>query len=122
MAEKGFTVELQFDKSVLKASIQSSCDTGIAAVGEEALKDANYYARMDSGEMIRSSIRASKPEEGILVWDEPYAKKVYYAGTPSTDMNPNASLLWAHKAYAENFRKYQNMLAKIAAQRGPTNV
>lgn len=113
MAE-GFTVELQFDKSVLAAKIQTASEKGIAAVTNEALKDANYYAREDTGELIRSSIRASRPAEGELIWDTPYAKKMYYVGHPSTDTNPNASLLWAHRGYAENHKKYERILETVA--------
>lgn len=108
-----FTVQLEFDKNALKVKIEAAKDKGIKEVCNEALKDANYYARMDTGETIRSSIRASRPEEGELVWDTPYAKKVYYTGHPSTDTNPNASLLWAHKGYAENHAKYNRILERI---------
>lgn len=113
----GFTVRVEFDKARLMQSIKAASQEGIAEVSTEALKDANDYARQDTGELIRSSIRASQPEKGILVWDTPYAKRVYYTGRPSTDTNPNASLLWAHKGYAENSRKYETILAKAAARR-----
>lgn len=110
----GVEIEFQFDKAALMTRIEAASKKGIAAVANEALKDANYYARMDTGELIRSSLRASRPEEGELVWDTPYAKKMYYTGVPSRDANPNASLLWAHKGYAENHAKYSRILEKIA--------
>jgi len=110
----GVTVELHFDKAALMARIEAASKKGIAAVANEALKDANYYARMDTGELIRSSLRASRLEEGELVWDTPYAKKMYYTGTPSRDANPNASLLWAHRGFAENRAKYNRILEKVA--------
>ena len=110
----GFTVEFHFDKAALMARVEAAKVMGIAAVSNEALKDANYYAREDTGELIRSSIRASRPEQGELVWDTPYAKSMYYTGTPSQDTNPNASLLWAHRGYSENHAKYNRMLEKIA--------
>ena len=111
---KGFTVDVQFNASALKAKFQAASEKGIAVVCNEALKDANFYARQDSGELIRSSIRASSPEKGELVWNTPYAKRVYYAGYPSKDRNPNASLLWAHKGYAENKDKYLRILETVA--------
>ena len=112
----GFTVKIEFDKAKLKAKIETASKKGVKEVCNEALKDANYYARFDTGEMIRSSERASRPEDGELVWDTPYAKRVYYTGTPSTDKNPNASTLWAHKGYAENHEKYNRILEKVAKQ------
>ena len=110
----GFIVDVQFNKSALKAKIDVASEKGIAAVCNEALKDANFYARKDTGELIRSSINASSPEKGELVWNTPYAKRMYYTGHPSRDSNPNASLLWAHKGYAENKDKYLRILETVA--------
>ena len=115
----GFKVTVKFDKQWLVESIRSNMKGGIEKVANEALKDANFYARLDSGEMIRSSIRASQPEKGTLVWDTPYARRVYYAGHPSLESNPNASLLWAHKGWTENRDRYLKMLAAVAAGRRP---
>jgi hypothetical protein len=60
--------------------------------------DANKHARMDTGELIMSSLRASDLTQGTLVWDTPYAKRVYYTGVPSHDRNPDAELMWVHVA------------------------
>jgi len=109
-------VDLKFDKAALMVKIKGITQKGIAAVSNEALKDANYYARMDTGELIRSSIRASNPKKGELVWDTPYAKRVYYTGVPSTDANPNARTLWAHHGFAENKDKYQKILEKTTRE------
>lgn len=113
MAKPSITVQVQFDKSKLMSKIGSKNKKAIAAVTTEALKDANYYVRKDTGEMERSSQRASEFNEGLLIWDVPYAKKTYYTGNPSQDVNPHASLLWAHKGAAENIGKYQDMIGKI---------
>lgn len=116
---KPFKVDVIFDANKLASKIEKASQIGLRAVGVEALKDANFYARMDTGEMIRSSITAFSPPTHRsfsvrLEWITPYAGKVYYTGTPSKEENPNASLLWAHKGYAENFKKYEEMLQKSA--------
>lgn len=112
MAKASLTVQVKFDKAKLMGKIDGKNKKAIAIITTEALKDANYYVRKDTGEMERSSLRASDFDEGKLVWDTPYAKKVYYAGNPSQDVNPHASLLWAHKGYAENSKKYEDIIAK----------
>ena len=108
------TVDVQFNAAALKANIEAAAEKGIAIVANEALKDANYYARKDSGEMIRSSIVATQHKTAELVWNAPYSARVYYTGHPSKDANPNASLLWAHKGYAENKDKYLRILETVA--------
>ena len=67
-------------------------------LSSQVLADSNKHARMDTGEMIMSSLRASDLPKGELVWDTPYAKRVYFTGTPSTDRNPDAELMWVHVA------------------------
>ena len=108
---KGFNVT--FDKKGVAARVQKAADRATFIMANELLKDANKYARMDTGQMIKSSQIASQPEKGVLVWDTPYAKRVYYTGTPNTSENPNASKMWAHKAHQENREKYQRMAQKV---------
>ena len=100
--------------AVLKRLESIAKDRLVPALANEVLKDSNYYCREDSGALIDSSILASRIKDGVLVWDTPYAKRVYYTGTPSTDRNSNASLMWAQKAASENRDKYQKMLQKVA--------
>ncbi len=111
------SVRVEFDDRKLMRKIDKAAEAALPIVMNEALKDANFYARMDTGEMIRSSIRASELEKGKLIWDTPYAKKVYYAGNPAHDSNPNARTLWAHFAYTQNRDKYIKMLDKAAKEK-----
>ena len=106
--------KITFDKQAVKARITGIKDRDIPIMCSEALKDANFYCREDSGELIRSAIRASQLEKGLLIWNTPYAKRMYYNGFPSTDRNANASLMWAHKGFESNRKKYERMLQKLA--------
>ena len=106
-------VKITFDKSNLSMRIKGASKKSQKVVANELLKDSNYYAKKDSGELIESSIRASKLEEGLLIWDTPYAKKQYYTGKASKDSNPNATTMWAHKAIMENKKKYVKIAQRI---------
>lgn len=76
----------KFDKRVLPALTM------------QVIKDSNYYCRQDQGTLIASSLIASRPEKGLVIWDTPYAKRVYYTGIPCLDVNPRASLMWFEEA------------------------
>lgn len=91
-------VKITIDRSAIVARVKSGVKAMIPAVSEQALADCNYFARRDQGTMIQSSETASDLQAGRLVWDTAYAKKVYYTGSPSKDVNPNASLMWCEKA------------------------
>lgn len=106
MAVSGIRVE--FSREAVRARVKAATKRATFAMATQALKDSNYYAKHDQGALIDSSLTASDLDGGYLVWDTPYAKRQYYTGTPSKDINPNASTMWAHKAraqYGETWRK-----------------
>lgn len=109
-------VKVEFNKSAVKARVEGAKNKGLTIITDAFVKDANFYCRQDSGELMRSAIRVSEPEKGRAIWDTPYAKRMYYTGTPAKDVNPNASLMWGHKAALQNNDKYQRMLQKIIDQ------
>lgn len=83
-------------------------------LSSQILADSNKHARMDTGEMIFSSQRASDLPKGLLVWDTPYAKRVYFTGTPSTDRNPDAELMWVHVARDRYSKDWLAMFEQLA--------
>lgn len=99
-------VRAEIDAEVVKRKTAAAAAKAREAVAVQALEDSNNYVRKETGELARSSERASDLKEGLLVWDTPYARRVYYTGDPSGDENPGASLMWAHKAAAENLEKW----------------
>ena len=83
----------EFAEKLGKVSLQARFE-----VSQQILNDSNIFVREDTGELRRSSGRGSDRPRGIIGWDEPYAKRVYFTGRPSTDRNPNASLQWVEVA------------------------
>jgi hypothetical protein len=96
--------------------VEAASKKAQTVITNEFIKDANYYCREDTSMLIKSSLQASKPEEGLAVWDTKYARKVYYTGFPSKDVNPNASTLWGEKAKKQHKDKYKKMGQKIAKE------
>jgi predicted alpha-1,6-mannanase (GH76 family) len=68
----------------------------------QVLKDSNYFAPMDEGTLIASGVTATVPGSGWIVWNTPYAKKLYYGVgfNFSKDDNPNARAKWFEEAKA----------------------
>lgn len=93
-------------------------DRGIDIISQEHLKDANRYAPMDTGNLIRSSQMHSDFGKGILKWVTPYARRLYYNPqfSFSKDSNPYARGYWSEEAKRDNVKKYQRMLIKLFGQ------
>ena len=104
----------------IDSRVSGAKNKALAIVSEQILKDSNYYCRAtERHNLIGSSLRASRPEQGLLVWQTPYARRVYYTGTPSKDVNPRASLQWCEKAKAAHLEDWQRV-AQAAFDKGWT--
>ena len=96
----------------LPSKVTNAFNLALFALREKALTDCNYFARQDQGTLIASAQADVDGMNLSISWDTPYAKRVYYTGTPSTDVNPNASLMWADKAAAQFKGDWQKILEK----------
>ncbi len=93
--------------------IDTKWKAGLYQVLSVIRQDCNRYVRMDKGTLRKSSYSASQLDRGLIIWNTPYARRVYYTGTPRTVKNPNASLQWCEKAKAEYLDKWRRMAAAM---------
>ncbi|WP_054704750.1 minor capsid protein [Bacillus sp. JCM 19041] len=80
-------------------------------VGQQIVKDSNRFIPFDTGNAQSSSLRASNFEEGKIVWDTPYIRKIYYGVRMnfSKDVNPLAGPLWFERAHAAYGSQWTNV-------------
>lgn len=100
------------DRAAISRKVEAAAGKAVAVLSEQVLKDSNYYCRQDQGTLISSSHTASDFQKGIVAWDTPYAKKVYYTGVPSKDVNHNAELQWVEKARAAHREDWRGIAEK----------
>ena len=101
-------VKIIRNNTAIKARVANGEKRMVSALTEQVVKDSNIFCRQDQGTLMSSALIASQPERGLAIWNTAYAKRVYYTGTPSTDVNPNASLMWVEKArsaYGDEWEK-----------------
>lgn len=86
------------------------------ALGQQILKDSNYFAPQDTGLLIGSSVVSSNFQKLQLVWDTPYARRLYW--NPqfnfSKDKNPNAQGKWYEAAKSMYLSEWVRMAEKVA--------
>lgn len=86
-------------KAASASKVEEAFKRALYAAQEQIKTDCNFYCREDQGILKASAITQTDGGLGLQIsWNTPYAKRVYYTGKPSKDKNPNASLMWAHKA------------------------
>lgn len=83
----------------------------LPVLAEQIKTDCNTYVRMQTGNLAASA----DPENGgwQIRWSAPYAKKVYYTGTPLKNRNPLASLRWCEKAKRYHSREWAALATKL---------
>lgn len=93
-------VKTKIDLSGVYKKVEAKTERAQAALNEQVLKDSNYFAPQDTSALINSSLLASRVGEGILIWDTPYSRKLYWnpGFNFSTDKNPNARAMWFEAA------------------------
>jgi hypothetical protein len=97
----------------IKVRVNNAWQNTLAPLAEQMLTDCNQYVRQQTGALRSSSLSASIPREGLLIWNTPYAKRVYYTGTPRKNVNPNASLMWCEKAEGRHRGDWQRLAQKL---------
>lgn len=104
-------IKIKRNAAAIQAKIAAGEKKMIPAVTEAVIQYGNIFVREDQGTLKNSALISSRPQEGKAVWDTPYAKKAYYTGTPSTDVNPDASLMWAEKG-VNTYKKELDQIAQ----------
>lgn len=87
---KAYTIS-RFDAKYQKAQ---------AFLDNEVVKHCTPFVPMRTGELMRSGIRGTKPGSGKVVYNAPYAKRMYYGINYhfSKDLHPQACAQWFEKA------------------------
>mgnify|MGYP001450253810 CR=1 FL=1 len=85
------------------------------AMAQEAARLIGSYVPLDTGTLKNSVQTASKYDEGLLVYNTPYARKQYYLHAEGTDLRGDKKLrgsYWGQRALAD----YGEALAFEAAK------
>ena len=91
-------VRLEMDAGKVTQRLKAKLDAVLPVVANQIRADCNRYVRVDVGTLRSSSYTASDLKRGKIIWNTPYAKRVYYTGHPSKDINAEASLRWCEVA------------------------
>lgn len=116
---RGSRIRVRVDTKRIFPKVHKATQGAIYAVANQVLKDGNLYAPQDTGELHRSGIRSSKLKKGKVIWNTPYAKRLYFGlrFKFSKDKNPRAQALWAEKAKTVHSREWAKVAQK-AVEKG----
>lgn len=106
-------VKIIIDKDKVATRIEYSFKKGMGALANEILNDCNQYCKFDTGTLIASSYIHSKLDEGLLIWQTPYARRQYWGiRTAYPDMNPKATWKWCEVAKGVHLKQWERQAQK----------
>ena len=100
------SIRLDMDVRKVLGRLQKRLDDALPLIANEVRSDCNRYVRVDQSTMRQSSYTASDLANGKIIWNTPYAKRMYYTGTPSKDVNAEASLRWCETAKEKHAQEW----------------
>lgn len=113
-----FKVKVDVNMGKLKAKEEIASRLAQEQIDQAVLKDSNYYIPKDQSTLEGSGIRSSLIGKGKIIWDTPYARRLYYNPQYnfSKDKNPNAQGLWFEAAKSNKLQSWINIGKKVFGQ------
>lgn len=104
------SVKILIDNARVAQKITDAWGKALPLTANEILADCNEYCKYDKGALIQSSLIHSRMNDGLLVWQTPYARRQYWEiKTAYKDMNPKATWRWCEVAHAKNRDKWEKL-------------
>ena len=105
------SVKITISKAQVKAKVDSAWKAGLFVLSNEILADCNQYVkRSPDRTMLKSSLIQSRPQDGVLVWDTPYAKRQYWE--IQTALTPGTTWRWIETAKRKHLKQWQALAQK----------
>ena len=112
-------VKINIDPTRVQMKIERTVKTGIGLLAREILNDCNQYCKEETGILIASSYIFSRFDDGLLIWQTPYARRQYYEiQTAYKDYNPNATWKWCEVAKSRHKAEWARKAQKITEMMG----
>jgi hypothetical protein len=100
-------VKIKIDANQVGAKVMTAWKDSLTALSEEILADCNEYCKEDQHTLIDSSLAASVPSEGKLIWETPYAKRQYWA--IKTSLTPGRTWKWCETAKRKHKQRWKRL-------------
>lgn len=71
-------VRINIQHHAVEARVMGAFEAALPQLSEEILNDCNQFCKEETGALISSSLTHSRPQEGKLIWQTPYARRQYW--------------------------------------------
>ena len=104
-------MKIQINKAQVQARVMGAWKENLFALTTEILADCNEYVKRSPNHTMRdSSMIHSKPSEGLIVWETPYARRQYWE--IQTALTPGTTWRWIETAKRKHLTRWQRLAQK----------
>lgn len=103
-----YDIKVDFDMGALTRKYKNRVGIAQKKLDEAVIKDTDRYVRYRTGVLARSVQTASHIGEGLIVYDTPYAKKIYYdtKSQVTKDVHRDATPMWVDVSKKKNLANW----------------
>lgn len=104
-------MKIQINEAQVMARVMGAWKANLYALTTEILADCNEYVKRSPEHTMRdSSLIHSKPAEGLIIWETPYARRQYWE--IQTALTPGTTWRWIETAKQKHLSRW-NKLAQM---------
>lgn len=110
-----FTVDIQINTAALLGKFAKRTEAAQVYLDNEVMRSTEPFVPFDTGTLARSSQLATKPGEGQVLYDTPYARELYYSEGMNfaKDKHPKATAKWLEASKAVHLKDWVSGVTKI---------
>jgi hypothetical protein len=110
-------IRIRINTHAVQVRVEDAFKAGLPQLSEEILNDCNQYCKEDTGTLIASSLVHSRPQDGLLIWQTPYARRQYWEiRTAYTDVNPQATWKWCEAAKQHRLSQWNRQAQRLTEE------
>lgn len=108
-------VQINFNANEILNTAERAREKAQFILDQQVVKDSNFFIPMDTTNLEGSGIRTTQFGSGEVIWNTPYARKLYYNPQYnfSKDSNPNAQGLWFEAAKALHVLDWIRLMQEV---------
>lgn len=104
-------VKVRISPEQVQAKVMGAFSKSLYGLTTEILADCNEYVKRSPNHTMRdSSLIHSRPAEGVIVWETPYAKRQYWE--IQTALTPGTTWRWIETAKRKHLKQWQALAQK----------
>ncbi len=107
-------VRINLHRNAVEARVSGAFQNALPQLSEEILNDCNQYCKFAEGGLKDSAMIHSRPQEGKLIWQTPYARRQYWEiRAANKTPNPNATWRWCEYAKQKRLAQWEAQAERL---------